>query len=217
MEKKLYRVVASCDAYNARSAYRGQEVLKTDAFVPVKWIEDDNLGGGFATEGEAKEALFKLAVKLSNDGRHDGWNHWNEDVVSALQKELQAIGADDSAPLWYQGEGIYPACQADGAPVLLKGEGSFRDDIIFYEVEEYESVRKEFYFNRADAREAAEKYMSRRGVRMDEEGCAGVATKYDYKDFGASALQWGGTECAFRVFDAKCELVGLFAYHEYGE
>ena len=208
MEKKLYRVVASCDAYNARSAYRGQEVLKTDAFVPVKWIEDDNLGDGFATEDEAKEALFKLAVKLSNDGRHDNWSHENDNLIADYRSHVP-----DADVSWYRGEGLY---EAEGS-VLLKGEGSFRDDIVFYEVEDYESVRKEFYFSRADAREAAEKYMERRGVRMDEEGCAGASTKYDYKDFGASALEWGGTECAFRVFDAKGELVGLFAYHEYGE
>lgn len=216
MEKKLYRVVASCDAYNARSAYRGQEVLKTDAFVPVKWIEDDNLGDGFATENEAKEALFKLALEICYDGRHDSWSHWDDDGIAALQEELRSQGESDVNIPWYHGEGVYTACQED-MEILLKGEGSFRDDIVFYEVEEYESVRKEFYFSRADAREAAEKYMLRRGVRMDEEGSAGASTRYDYKDFGASALEWGGTECAFRVFDAKGELVGLFAYHEYGE
>lgn len=216
MEKKLYRIVASCDAYNARSAYRGQEVLKTDAFVPVKWIEDDNLGGGYATEDEAKEALFKLALKICYDGRHDSWDRWDDDGIAALQEELRSQGESDVNIPWYHGEGVYSACQ-ENMEILLEGEGSFRDDIVFYEVEEYESVRKEFHFSRTDAREAAEKYMSRRGVRMDEEGCAGVATKYDYKDFGASALEWGGTECAFRVFDAKGELVGLFAYHEYSE
>ena len=58
----MYRIIEACNPYNARTHYRGEDVIEYDGATPVKWIVEDTL----ETEDEAKAALMRLAKSMSD-------------------------------------------------------------------------------------------------------------------------------------------------------
>jgi hypothetical protein len=42
--QNTYRIVASCDPYNAKKHYHGEKVIRWNGATPVEWIHDDRTG-----------------------------------------------------------------------------------------------------------------------------------------------------------------------------
>ena len=113
--KPKYIIYASCDAYNARKHYHGEEVLERDGATPVKWVHDDNFHHGYSCD-EALDELVKLAKEISNE---------RDDV----------LWIDASREKWWKGEGLYAA---EGEKIFVNGESSLSYDTMSWGIEEVE-------------------------------------------------------------------------------
>lgn len=133
-----YRIECTCDPYNARNHYNGEEVLQYNMMTPVRWV----IESGFATLDEAKDALMRLA-KTGGGNESGTWEYIDEDFVRRLNAAVKEKFPDDFEDgeepdaSWFKGEGIYESTGARFRPILLKGETSFRDDVLTYSIEEY--------------------------------------------------------------------------------
>lgn len=115
---KPYRIIATCDPYNAKHHYHGQAVVRYNLTTPVEWVMEDYL-----TLDEAQSILDAYASDLGDD------YVWNDDKWIA---ELQEEGIDVS---WYKGEGVYTT---EGVLVYQHGDIYLRDDVVIYRIEEIE-------------------------------------------------------------------------------
>lgn len=134
----MIKIIASCNPYNAKFHYNGQEVVKYDGPTPVQWVM-----GNYDSIEEAKEALWNMALEDSNC--HDGIGH--EDA-EGIECDIAAISEDqemdearekelrDWYASWFKGEGIY---YNDSREVLmLKGDTSYSYDVVSYGIEDIE-------------------------------------------------------------------------------
>ena len=113
----MARIIAHCNAYNARTHYHGEEVVERDGNTPVAWVV-----GTYATDEEARTALWKMA--LAEEEKHFGELSHEDDESAA---EL-----DDSGE-WYEGEGIY---FRDGHDIMmLKGDSLYSYDVMTYSID----------------------------------------------------------------------------------
>lgn len=56
--QNTYRIIASCDPYNAKSHYHGEKVIRRDGATPVEWIHDNREG---MTLEDANAVLLQYA------------------------------------------------------------------------------------------------------------------------------------------------------------
>lgn len=113
---RTYRIIATCDPYNANHHYHGQTVVRYNGATPVEWVMEDYL-----TLDKAQSILDAYASDLGDDYL------WNDDT---LIEELKKDGVDVS---WYKGEGVYTP---DGVLVYQHGDIYLRDDVVTYRIEE---------------------------------------------------------------------------------
>lgn len=128
-----YRITATCDPYHAKRHYNGQPVLEYDMATPVKWVIEDDI----PTLEEAKEKLMRLA-KTGDPYENGGWSYEDQESVEEYRKEMLELHGDEMTDEekealtdWYKGPGIYE----NRSPVLLKGETSFWDDVMQYNID----------------------------------------------------------------------------------
>lgn len=122
---KKFRIVASCDPYNARFHYHRQEVIRYNGLTPVEWVMVDNL-----TEEEAIEELRTYAFQ---DFCRGDYSYEDDNSIEELKKVLEEEGCTDADFSWYKGAGFY----TENIAVWLEGENSYRYDVMYYSIEEY--------------------------------------------------------------------------------
>lgn len=128
-----YRIVASCDPYNAKTHYNGQPVLEYEMVTPIKWVIEDDIPSCF----EAMERLMRLA-KTGKPYENGDWTYEDKESVEEFKKEMLELHGDkmtdeekETITDWFAGPGIYE----NHVPVLLEGDTSFRDDCMLYTIE----------------------------------------------------------------------------------
>ena len=122
---KQYRIIASCNPYNARTHYHGGEVLKYDGPTPVEWVWIDEI---FNTNEEARAVFEGWAAE-------DGF-YWDEEAISDFCRD-EGITPEEfkkNNP-WYQGPGNYD--QANNELLYASGEDSYHEDTMSYRIEEF--------------------------------------------------------------------------------
>ena len=122
---KKFRITASCDPYNARFHYNGQEVISYSGATPVEWVMADNL-----TEEEAIDKFRSYAYEEFN---RDNYSYKDDSSIEELKKVLEEEGCVDADFSWYKGAGFY----TENVAVWLEGERSYRSDTMLYRIEEY--------------------------------------------------------------------------------
>lgn len=134
----MIKIIASCNPYNAKFHYNGQEVVKYDGSTPVQWVM-----GNYDSIEEAKEALWGFAMEDCNS--HDDLSHeYEEDIEQGIidLAEEEDMSDEEVKELrdwyasWFKGEGIY---YNDSREVLmLKGDASYSYDVMSYGIEDIE-------------------------------------------------------------------------------
>ncbi len=125
------RIIASCNPYNAKFHYNGQEVVKYDGHTPVQWVM-----GNYDSIEEAKEALWGFAMEDCNS--HDDLSHEYEEGIEEDIRYFTEEGEDEEETRkwyasWYKGEGIYSNDTHEA--MMLKGDSSYSYDIMSYWIE----------------------------------------------------------------------------------
>lgn len=137
MEKK-FMLTVSCNPHDSFRHYHDEEILRLDGRTPVEWIVD---GCSSLTLDEAHEALERIVNSNESLIYMDAANA--EDTAQCIindhgddmsQEEIDEIR---SMP-WFKGEGWYDNVADDLVPVYLVGEDSYRDDVLYYSIEEVE-------------------------------------------------------------------------------
>lgn len=137
-----YRLTVYCNPHDSFRHYHDEEILRLDGRTPVEWIVD---GCSSLTLDEAREALERIVN--ANDSLIYMDKENAEDLAQCIindhgddmsQEEIDEIR---SMP-WFKGEGWYESNADDLVPVYLVGEDSYRDDVLFYSIEEIEEVEQ---------------------------------------------------------------------------
>ena len=76
-----YRVVASCDPYNARKHYHGEAVVRREGATPVEWVVRSGL-----TRERANDVIFRFVRESC--GRY--FANWGLAVIGA-KKAAQGV------------------------------------------------------------------------------------------------------------------------------
>ena len=125
MTNKLYRIVASCDPYNARFHYRDQEVIRYDMATPIEWVHDDNYGYGYTLE-EAFDILDGYACDLGDNVCYE-----DDASIEDLRAQFLEDTGEELDTSWFKGSGWYE----DNCQVYAHGDMFLRDDTMTYSVE----------------------------------------------------------------------------------
>ena len=125
MTNKIYRIVASCDPYNSRFHYNGQEVLRYDMATPIEWVHDDNYGYGYTLE-EAFDILDGFADNLG-----DNVSYEDDASIEDLRAQFLEDTGEELDTSWYKGPGWYE----ENYRVYAHGDMFLRDDTMTYSVE----------------------------------------------------------------------------------
>ena len=130
-----YRLVASCNPHDAFRHYHGEDILTLNGRTPVEWIVD---GCASLTLSAARQKLEEIANSKEMNNYFDKEaaqeraqcaidDHGNEMTPEEL--------ADARAMPWFRGAGWYTE---EMTPAYLIGDDTYRDDVMYYAIEECE-------------------------------------------------------------------------------
>lgn len=136
--KIMFTITATCDPYNAKHHYHGEEVIRYQGATPIEWVIDK-----YSSIEEAQSALWSMALEECDNNLASLSHIFDENI----EADIQAISEDeelDEAGIrelrnwfasWYKGEGVYYNDSRD--VMMLKGDECYSFDTMSYSIKSF--------------------------------------------------------------------------------